>query len=123
MKTLTTLDTISEAYSLIDELGLGDVLLGKSVELQPTELLRQLLAKKKLQEFISIITGMEIEAAGKLSIEEAAKAIGDFFMSMGGALRELPMLLALNQNPAPAPAPAPAPRRTPKPRPEPKPAE
>lgn len=103
MKTLTTLDTISEAYSLIDELGLGDVLLGKSVELQPTELLRQLLAKKKLQEFISIITGMDMEAAGKLSIEEAAKAIGDFFMSMGDALRGLPMLLTLNQNHAPTP--------------------
>ncbi len=117
MKTLTTLDTISEAYSLIDELGLGDVLLGKSVELQPTELLRQLLAKKKLQEFISIITGMEIEAAGKLSIEEAAKAIGDFFMSMGDALRGLPMLLTLNQNPAPTPP------QTPKTKAEPKPAE
>lgn len=121
MKTLTTLDTISEAYSLIDELGLGDVLLGKSVELQPTELLRQLLAKKKLQEFISIITGMEIEAAGKLSIEEAAKAIGDFFMSMGDALRGLPMLLALNQNPAPTPPQTPKTKA--KPKAEPKPAE
>ena len=89
MKIYTTLDTLSEAWTILDELGLAGMLTGQAVELQAENLLRALLVGKKLQSFLAAITHEDPDAVGKLTTAEAAELITNFFASMAGDLSAL----------------------------------
>lgn len=103
MRVYTTLDTLSEAWAILDELNLGGILTGKTAAFEAEALLGQLLKEKKLQEFMSIITHEDWDKVCDLGLEEALELLNDFFTSIGGALKALPMLQAeLNAKPAPA---------------------
>lgn len=102
MQVFTTLDTLSEAWGLLQELKLGGLLTGKTAAFEAEELLGMLLKERKLQEFLGIITHQDAAALGNLGLEEALGLLNDFFGGIGGALKALPMLqMELNAKQAP----------------------
>lgn len=108
MKVMTNLDVISEAWSLLDELGLAGLLLGKTTSFDAHELVGKLLGERELQRFLGIVTGADPAEIGKLDMGKAAELVRDFFMSMAGGFSALPGLAVTN--PA-APAKAKAERK------------
>lgn len=103
MQVYTTLDTLSEAWILLEDMGLGGLLTGKTVAFEAEELIGKLLRERKLQEFLAVVTHKDPAELGSLGLEEALGLLNDFFTNIGGALKALPMLQAeLNAKPAPA---------------------
>lgn len=92
-KTTTTLDTLSEAYIVLSELGLGGALDGSGIEIRPRELLDALFGKKKLAAFLGVITGEDPAMMGSLRPSEALELISSFFVDMSAELRSLPGLI------------------------------
>lgn len=89
----TTLDTLSEAYIVLAELGLAGALDGSGIEIRPRELLDALFGQKKLALFLGIITGEEPAKMGSLRPSEALELISSFFVDMSAELRSLPGLI------------------------------
>jgi hypothetical protein len=89
MKTYTTLDTLSAAWTILDEVGLAGLLTGRTMELKAEELMRKLLVERKLQEFLGAITHEDPEKAGELETGEAAELITAFFGSTAADLSKL----------------------------------
>jgi len=94
MAVFTTLDTLSEAWSVLDEIGLAGVLTGKEVSFEAEALLNALLKERKLQEFIAVITHSDPGSCGALTAQEAGEVIRDFFGGIAGAWKGLPGLAA-----------------------------
>ncbi len=94
-----TLNTLSDAYTILDDLGLAGLLTGKELEVQVDELLRALLYEKKLQLFISVLSGKTEEECGKMELSEAAQEITSFFVLSSAELRSLPGLILAPQQP------------------------
>ncbi len=90
----TTLDTMSDAYLVLSELGLAGLLDGSCLQLRPNELLGSLIGQKRLQEFLSIITGATPADIGELRPSEALEIISAFFLDMSAELRSLPGIMA-----------------------------
>lgn len=88
-----TLNTLSDAYIVLDDLGLAGLLTGGSIEVQVDELLRALFREKKLQLFISILSGKTEEECGNMGLSEATKEITSFFVASSAELRSLPGLV------------------------------
>ena len=96
----TTLDTLSEAYIVLAELGLAGMLDGTGIEIRPRELLDALFGQKKLALFLGIITGEEPAKMGNLRPSEALELISAFFLDMSNELRSLPgMITAITPQP------------------------
>ena len=89
----TTLDTLSEAYIVLAELGLAGMLDGTGIDIKPRELLDALFGQKKLALFLGIITGEEPAKMGNLRPSEALELISSFFVDMSAELRSLPGLI------------------------------
>jgi len=86
----TDLDTLSEAWNILDELGLSAALIpGNPVNTDVMALVGKLLKDKKLHQFVTVISGITIEEAGKLSLADAAEIIIAFFTSMASELASL----------------------------------
>lgn len=96
------LDTLSDAWDILGELGLSAALIpGNPVDIKPQELLKKLLSEKKLQQFVAVITGQTIEGVGKFSLELASRLITDFFCAMASELMPLAgMVQAIKANSA-----------------------
>jgi hypothetical protein len=92
MKIFTTLDTIAEAWEILDEVGLSKLLVGKTVEFEIESLLKALLIERKLHKFLQTITQEPEEIIGKLEISEALGLVTDFFAGITGGFKELPGL-------------------------------
>ena len=90
----TTLDTLSEAYIVLTDLGLAGVLDGTGIEIQPRELLDALFGQKKLALVLGIITGEEPAKMGNLRPSEALELIHSFFVDMSAELRSFPGIMA-----------------------------
>lgn len=88
-KIMTNLDTLSAAWELLEEVGLAGLLTGNSVDINPVELMGTLLAGRKLQKFISVVTGDSVDS-GNIGLDEAVEIITAFFTDMGSALKGLP---------------------------------
>ncbi|HNX38843.1 MAG TPA: hypothetical protein PL124_09710 [Candidatus Cloacimonadota bacterium] len=93
MKVFTDLDTISAAWTLLDEIGLSGLLTGKALQIDPEELLRNLLVKRKLVEFMVILTHEELAVCSKMTFVEVVPVLGDFFTSMSNDLAGLKGLM------------------------------
>lgn len=90
MTIKTDLDTLSEAWNILDELGLSAALIpGNPVNANALELAGKLLKEKKLHQFVAVIGAGSIEAAGKLSLADAVEIIMAFFTSMASELASL----------------------------------
>lgn len=89
MKIHTTLDTLSEAWTILADIGLDGILTGKAAEFKADELIRKLLVERKLQEFLAAITHEDPDEVGKLETGEAAELITAFFASTAADLSEL----------------------------------
>jgi len=90
IKIKTDLDTLSEAWNILDELGLSAALIpGNPVETNGLKLAGELLGQKKLHAFVACISGIGIDEAGKLNLSEASGLITDFFVSMASDLASL----------------------------------
>jgi len=90
MKIRTDLDTLSEAWIILEDLNLTSVLIpGNKTETDALELARKLLKEKKLHMFVATVTGSSIEETGKLSLAEAVEYISDFFTTMASELVSL----------------------------------
>lgn len=112
MKVYTTLDTLSEAWMILNELGLGALLTGKAAAFEPENLLGRLLGERKLQEFIGCITHKDPDEVGELGAEDALEILNAFFGDIGSAFHALPTLAeAVSAKPAP---PKPKPKAKPK---------
>lgn len=86
----TSIDTLSEAWNILDELGLSAALIpGNPVNTDVMVLAGKLLGEKKLHQFVAVISGITIEEAGKLSLADAAEIIMAFFTSMASELASL----------------------------------
>lgn len=86
----TDLDTLSEAWNILDELGLSAALIpGNPVNTDVMVLAGKLLKDKKLHQFVAVISGITIEEAGKLSLADAVEIIMAFFTSMASELASL----------------------------------
>jgi len=94
MNVKTTLDTLSEAYIILDDCGLAGLLDGGTMEISPNNVLRALLREKKLQAFLAVIAGITEAEAGALSPAGALELITSFFVDMSAELRSLPGLIA-----------------------------
>lgn len=92
MQVFTTLDTLSEAWALLEELKLGGILTGKTAAFEAEELLGLLLKGRKLQEFLAVITHADPQDLGDIELEQALGLLNDFFAGIGGALKALPIL-------------------------------
>ena len=96
-----TLDTLSEAYIVLTDLGLAGLLDGNTFEIQPNELLNALLRERKLHCFLAIISGETEAAVGAWSPSECLEAITSFFVDMSNELRSLPgMITAITHQPS-----------------------
>ncbi len=84
-----TLNTLSDAYIVLDDLGLSGFLDGWEMEINVNELARALLRERKLQLFISIVSGKSEDDCGDLTIDEAIKEILSFFETMRAQLLSL----------------------------------
>ena len=88
-----TLDTLSEAYIILADLGLAGLLDGNTFEIQPHDLLNALLRERKLHRFLAIISGETEATVGAWSPSECLEAITSFFVDMSNELRSLPGLI------------------------------
>lgn len=101
MKTHTDLDTLSNAWTLLNEIGLAGLITGKAMKVDPDELLGQLFVQRKLVEFIAILTHEEHVTVAKLDLQEVIPILADFFTSMSADLQALPGLLSVQMSPKP----------------------
>lgn len=85
----TDLDTVSEAWSLLRELGLDGLLLKKAAKVDPQELMTQLMVQGKLKRFISIVTGVSEADLKGLALAVVVQVITDFFTSLASDLQGL----------------------------------
>ncbi|MCB5261901.1 MAG: hypothetical protein LHW53_04095 [Candidatus Cloacimonetes bacterium] len=99
----TTLDTLAEAYIILADLGLAGMLDGGAMEIRPNELLDALFAKKRLHEFLALITGSAAEEMGKLRPSEALDIVSAFFLDLSAELRCLPGILTSITSARPTP--------------------
>jgi hypothetical protein len=97
MQVKTTLNALSEAYTILDELGLAGMITGNTVEIKPMELAAALFRAKMAQEFICAVTDLDIAAAGELSLADAIEVVTRFFGSIGNELCALPGITAKTQ--------------------------
>lgn len=97
MTIKTTLDTLSEAYILLDELGISSYLTTGTITIEPKTLVHQLLAQKKAISFLCIITDLTPTEAGALSLSEVIDTVTRFFLAIGSELSMLPGI-SLNQS-------------------------
>lgn len=88
-----TLDTLSEAYIILADLGLAGLLDGNTFEIQPQDLLNALLRERQLHGFLAIISGETDATVGSWSPSECLEAITSFFVDMSNELRSLPGLI------------------------------
>jgi hypothetical protein len=98
LKVNTNLDTLSEAWIILDDLGLSGLLTNAAANIKYAELANALLRGKKLHEFVACISGESIESVGKLSLKDAIEVITRFFVDMGS---ELSLLRGLGMQAAP----------------------
>jgi hypothetical protein len=82
MKTYTNLDTLSEAWPILSELGIAGMITGDTAAFEIGTLLDKLLAQKKLQEFLCVITHEEPSAIGELGMKESLSLLTDFFVNV-----------------------------------------
>lgn len=101
MKVFTDLDTLSNAWTLLNEIGLAGLITGKALKVDPEELLGQLFVQRKLVEFIAILTHEEHATVAKLDLQEVTPILADFFTSMTADLHALPGLLTVQMSPKP----------------------
>ncbi|MDD3535358.1 MAG: hypothetical protein PHC50_04345 [Candidatus Cloacimonetes bacterium] len=99
-----TLNTLSEAYIILDDLGLAGLLDGGKFELSIQSLLSALLKERKLHAFLSVITGKSEAEVGEYTPSQVLEAITAFFTDMSEDLALLPGFLA-QVIPAPNPEP------------------
>jgi hypothetical protein len=111
MKVYTTLDTMSDAWIILDDLGLGDMLVGKTVAFEGKVLLNALLRERKLHEFLACITHEDPAAMGGLDLAQSAELLTAFFVNMADALKGWPALRAEIGAQAAPPKPAPKPKQ------------
>jgi len=90
MNIKTDLDTLSEAWCILDELGLSAALIpGNPVKADALTLAGKLLKEKKLHAFVAVVSGQDMVAAGKLELKAAVEIITAFFTSMASELVSL----------------------------------
>ena len=90
MNIKTDLDTLSEAWIILDELGLSAALIpGNAVNADALGLAGKLLREKKLHQFVACVSGLTIEEAGKLDLKNAVAVITGFFSGMASELVSL----------------------------------
>jgi len=89
MNVKTDIDTLSEAWILLDDMGLSGMLVNKPVQIDTKELLQNLLRKKRIQEFVMLVTGISREEAGKLELPQVNEVITGFFIGIGTGLASL----------------------------------
>lgn len=99
MNIRTDLDTLSEAWVILDGLGLSAMLIpGNPVDVKGMELAGKLLKEKKLHAFVACIGGLDEEGAGKLKLAEAVELITAFFTAMASELVSLAGILSAVQS-------------------------
>lgn len=90
MKIYTDLDTLTEAWNILDELELSGLLDGSAIKIEVAKLLNGLLRQGKLKAFLSIITKSEVT---NIEGKEASRVIMVFFVSLGNEWGALPGML------------------------------
>lgn len=104
MNIKTDLDTLSEAWIILDELGLSAALIpGNTVTADALGLAGKLLKEKKLHQFVACVSGISIEEAGKLELPKAVRLITDFFTGMASELVSLAGIWSTMRAESPAP--------------------
>lgn len=84
-----TLNTLSDAYIVLDDLNLTGLLSGGDLTLKAGELIRELLREKKLHLFVAALTGKTEQECGELELTEAVDEITSFFVHSAEALHLL----------------------------------
>lgn len=102
MNVKTTLDTLSEAYILLDSLGISSYLTEGSISIEPKEMVHKLLGQKQAQAFLCVITDLTPEQAGQLSLSEVIDTVTRFFVAIGSELSTLPGISLSAKNPQPS---------------------
>lgn len=78
----TDLDTVSDAYTILDELGLSGLIVSKKLDIDLENLLRDILAGQNLKRFISIITNTPFHELPKLTGKDCTELITSFFVGL-----------------------------------------
>jgi hypothetical protein len=81
------------AWEILKELDLQDLLEGGTVTIEVVPLIEALLSKGKLAEFLQIITGNEDVDFGAFEIEEIMEMIANFFVKFMTAFQKLAVII------------------------------
>ncbi len=88
MKVYCTLKTLKEAWELLKEIGIAELISGEGLKINIAELLDKLLTAGKLNAFLQIITKSERDFSDD-DIEQIGAAVTDFFGLIGGSFKGL----------------------------------
>jgi len=94
IKVYTNLDVVTEAWNILDEIGLAAMLDGGEIKIEVRALLNKLLKGGQLKEFLAVITKDNATDWGALSGNEIIEVIGRFFSVMGSDWSALPGLVS-----------------------------
>lgn len=93
LQTHSDLDTLSAAWTLLDEIGLSGLLVAKEMKIEADVLFKQLFVAQKLKAFVGIITNTPVIDLPKLEGPEVVSLITDFFVRIGNDWGQLPGLV------------------------------
>lgn len=88
MKVYCTIGTLKDAWELLKEIGVAELISGESMKVNIADLLDKLLSADKLNAFIQIITKSERSFVDD-DISEIGAAVTDFFGLIGSSFKGL----------------------------------
>jgi hypothetical protein len=88
MKVYCTLKTLKEAWALLKEIGVAEMISGESLKVNISELLDKLLSADKLNGFLQIITKSDRDFSDD-DIADIGSAVTDFFGLIGSSFKGL----------------------------------
>jgi len=82
MRTYTTLKVLKNAYRILSEIGLSELLAGGGFEFDAGKLANSLLLENKLNEFLEVITADATTDFDEMTLKEVVDIVGDFFIAI-----------------------------------------
>ena len=82
MRTYTTLRVLKDAYKILSEIGLSELLSGGDFQFDPGKLADELFSQNKLNEFLKIITRDDKTDFDEMTLKEVVDIIIDFFTAI-----------------------------------------
>jgi hypothetical protein len=91
----TNIKTLKAVWNILQDLGLQDAMFGKSVKLQPAELVNKLIDQDMINELLRTITGDLETDFEELEIKEVIGIVANFFVSFSGQVQGFAQMIQL----------------------------